>query len=48
MENEAHERGFQLSLGDAMVAAAAESLHASVLTRNPRDYQLMPVRVESY
>lgn len=45
---EAHERGFRLSLGDALIGAAAESLGASVLTRNFRDFQLMPVRIESY
>lgn len=45
---EAHERGFQLSLADALIAAAAESVHAAVLTRNVRDFALTPVRVESY
>ena len=45
---EAHERGYRLALGDALIAAAAQSLSAAVLTRNLRDFQLMPVRVESY
>jgi predicted nucleic acid-binding protein len=44
----AHRRGRQLSLADGLIAAAAESLHAAVLTRNVRDFSLTPVRVESY
>ena len=45
---EAHERGFRLSLADALIGAAAESLGAAVLSRNLRDFVMMPVRVESY
>jgi predicted nucleic acid-binding protein len=44
----ARRRGFQLSLPDALIAAAAEAVGAAVLTRNARDFALTPVRVETY
>jgi predicted nucleic acid-binding protein len=44
----ARARGWTLSLPDALVAAAADSLDAAVLTRNTRDFALTPVRVEIY
>jgi len=44
----ARRRGRHLSLADALVAAAADSVDAAVLTRNVRDFQLTPVRVETY
>jgi predicted nucleic acid-binding protein len=44
----AQERGYQLSLGDALIAAAAVAVEAAVLTRSIRDFQLTPVRVETY
>jgi predicted nucleic acid-binding protein len=44
----AHERGFHLSLPDALIAAAADAIGAAVLTRNARDFALTPVRVETY
>lgn len=44
----ARRRGRTLSLADALIASAAESLRAAVLTRNLRDFALTPVRVESY
>jgi predicted nucleic acid-binding protein len=44
----AHRRGRHLSLGDALIAAAAMSLNATVLTRNARDFALTSVRVETY
>lgn len=44
----ARRRGFQLSLPDALIAAAAHDLDAAVLTRNARDFQLTPVRVVTY
>jgi predicted nucleic acid-binding protein len=44
----ARSRGRQLSLADALIAAAAHSVNAIVLTRNVRDFELTPVRVESY
>ena len=40
--------GRNLSLADALIAAAAEASDASVLTRNVRDFSLTPVRIESY
>ena len=33
---------------DALIAAAAESLDAVLLTRNLRDFARTPVRVETY
>ena len=45
---EARGKGRVLSLGDALIAAAADGLGATVLTRNVRDFSLTPVRVESY
>lgn len=44
----ARRRGHVLSLGDALIAAAADALGAAVLTRNVRDFSLTPVRVEAY
>lgn len=44
----AHRRGRHLSLADGLIAAAAESLNAAVVTRNVRDFSLTPVRIESY
>jgi predicted nucleic acid-binding protein len=46
--SDARARGHTLSLGDALIAAAAEAADATVLTRNVRDFALTPVRVESY
>lgn len=40
--------GRTLSLGDALIAATAESLGAAVLTRNVRDFALTSVRIETY
>ncbi len=45
---EARTRGWTLSMTDALIAAAAESLDASLLTRNLRDFALTPVRAETY
>lgn len=44
----ARTRGWTLSLPDALIAAAADSLGAAVLTRNTRDFALTPVRIETY
>jgi predicted nucleic acid-binding protein len=41
-------RGWILSLADSLIAAAADSMSASVLTRNRRDFSLTPVPVETY
>ena len=40
--------GRTLSLADSLIATAAESLGATVLTRNVRDFALTPVTVETY
>jgi len=45
---EARARGWTLGLGDALIAACADSLDAVVLTRNTRDFALTPVRLETY
>jgi len=45
---DAHERGYRLSLPDALIAAAADAIGAAVLTRNVRDFALTPIRVETY
>lgn len=44
----AHVAGRRLSLADALIAAAAHTLNATLLTRNLRDFALTPVTVESY
>ncbi|HSL98043.1 MAG TPA: PIN domain-containing protein [Candidatus Deferrimicrobiaceae bacterium] len=44
----AHRQGRRLSLSDALIAAAAESIEAPVVTRNAGDFALTPVRVETY
>ena len=44
----AHARGWTLSMTDALIAAAADSLDATLLTRNLRDFALTPIRVEAY
>jgi predicted nucleic acid-binding protein len=45
---DAHERGYHLSLPDALIASAADAIDAAVLTRDARDFALTPVRVETY
>ena len=40
--------GRTLSLADSLIAAAADSMGATVLTRNVRDFSLTPVPVETY
>jgi predicted nucleic acid-binding protein len=45
---EARRRGRTLSLSDALIAAAADALGAPVLTRNGRDFALVPIVVDSY
>ncbi|MEP7379249.1 MAG: PIN domain-containing protein [Chloroflexota bacterium] len=46
--DESRRAGRVLSLGDALIAAAADASDAIVLTRNVRDFAQTPVRVESY
>jgi predicted nucleic acid-binding protein len=45
---EARARGRSLDLPDALIAASAYHLDAAVLTRNVRDFELTPVRIETY
>lgn len=45
---QARQRGFTLGVPDALIAATAEALGATVLTKNVRDFALTPVRVETY
>ena len=45
---EARASGKTLGMADAMIAAAAFTDHAAVLTRNSRDFVLTPVRVLTY
>jgi predicted nucleic acid-binding protein len=40
--------GRTLNLGDSLIAATADDLGATVITRNVRDFALTPVVVESY
>jgi predicted nucleic acid-binding protein len=44
----AREIGLTLGAPDAIIAATAFDLDAAVLTRNTRDFELTPVRVETY
>ena len=45
---QARESGRMLDVPDALIAACAFELDAAVLTRNVRDFELTPVRVETY
>lgn len=45
---DARRRGRTLSLADSLIGAAAEALDAAVVTRNTRDFTLMPVSIETY
>lgn len=45
---DARRRGCTLGLADALIAASAFHLDATVLTRNVRDFELTPVRLETY
>ena len=44
----ARAKGRHLGLPDALIAAAAVAIDAAVLTRNVRDFELTPVRIETY
>jgi len=44
----ARSNGRELSTADALIGASADANRASVLTRNARDFALMPVSVEVY
>jgi predicted nucleic acid-binding protein len=41
-------RGRTLSVSDALIAAAASALNATLLTRNLRDFQLAPLMISTY
>jgi len=45
---DARRRGRTLSLSDALIAAAADSLGGRVVTRNVRDFALTPVPIGTY
>lgn len=45
---EARRRGRTLSLSDSLIAAAADGLGATILTRNLRDFALTPVPISAY
>lgn len=44
----ARQRGRTLSLSDALIAATAKSLNATLITRNVRDFELAPVAMTTY
>jgi predicted nucleic acid-binding protein len=44
----ARSRGRELGIADALIASSADASRAIVLTRNTRDFALMPVAVEVY
>lgn len=41
-------RGVTLSVPDALIAATADALEATVITRNVRNFERLPVAVEEY
>ena len=45
---EARRRGFTISVPDALIAATADSLGATLITRNVRDFSQMPIAIEGY
>lgn len=45
---DARRRGRTLSLADSLIGAAAHALEAVVVTRNERDFSLMPISIEAY
>lgn len=45
---ELRRRGVTLSVPDALVAAAADALEAPLLTRNVKDFEQLPIKVETY
>ena len=45
---EARRGGRTISISDALIGATAFDQGAAILTRNVRDFALMPVRVETY
>lgn len=45
---QARARGVTISVPDALIAAAADALGATVVTRNVRDFARLPVAIEEY
>ena len=45
---QARRRGVTISVPDALTAATADALGATLITRNVRDFELLPVPVEGY
>jgi predicted nucleic acid-binding protein len=45
---EARARGITISVPDALIAAAAHALDATLITRNVRDFAQLPIELESY
>lgn len=45
---QARRRGITISVPDALIVATADALEATVITRNSRDFDLLPVPVEGY
>lgn len=45
---QARRRGLTISVPDALVAATTDALGATLITRNVRGFELMPVPVEEY
>jgi predicted nucleic acid-binding protein len=45
---ELRRRGITLSVPDALIAAAANTLEAPLLTSNVRDFEQLPINVEAY
>jgi predicted nucleic acid-binding protein len=45
---QARARGVTISVPDALIAATADALGATVVTRNVRDFTLLPVPIEEY
>lgn len=45
---QARRRGLTISVPDALIAATADALGATLITGNVRDFELLPVPVEGY
>jgi predicted nucleic acid-binding protein len=45
---QARRRGVTISVPGALIGAAADALEATLITRNVRDFELLPVAVEGY
>lgn len=45
---QARRRGVTISVPDALIAATADALRATVITGNTRDFERLPVAIETY